>query len=93
MCETEAAVVESVSALAGELTLVVVAHRLSTIRRCDRVAYLEAGRVRHIGSFDETAERIPEFARAVALAGLSSQPSAPASHTGEVAEALPPFQA
>ncbi|MCD9622769.1 ABC transporter ATP-binding protein [Rhabdothermincola salaria] len=85
--ETEAAVVESVAALAGELTLVVVAHRLSTIRRCDRVAYLEAGRVRHVGSFDETAELIPEFARAVALAGLTPQShhAAAPPHPGAVA--------
>jgi ABC-type multidrug transport system fused ATPase/permease subunit len=69
--ETEAAVVEAVSALAGDLTLVVVAHRLSTIQRCDRVAYLESGRVRFVGSFDETVAAIPEFAHAVGLAGLS----------------------
>jgi ABC-type multidrug transport system fused ATPase/permease subunit len=68
--ETEAAVVEAVAALAGDLTLVVVAHRLSTIQRCDRVAYLESGRVRFVGSFDETIAAIPEFARAVDLAGL-----------------------
>ena len=68
--ETEAAVVEAVAALAGDLTLVVVAHRLSTIQRCDRVAYLESGRVRFVGTFDETIAAIPEFARAVDLAGL-----------------------
>jgi ABC-type multidrug transport system fused ATPase/permease subunit len=69
--ETEAAVVEAVAALAGEITLVVIAHRLSTIKRCDRVAYLEAGRVRYIGTFDETVSAIPEFARAVDLAGIA----------------------
>jgi ABC-type multidrug transport system fused ATPase/permease subunit len=68
--ETEAAVVESVAALAGELTLIVVAHRLSTIRRCDQVAYLEAGHIRYVGTFEETAASVPEFARAVDLAGL-----------------------
>jgi ABC-type multidrug transport system fused ATPase/permease subunit len=64
-------VVEAVAALAGEITLVVIAHRLSTIKRCDRVAYLEAGRVRYIGTFDETVSAIPEFARAVDLAGIA----------------------
>lgn len=70
--ETEAAVVSAVAALAGELTLVVVAHRLSTIQRCDRVVYMESGSVRHIGTFDETAAEIPAFARAVELAGLTT---------------------
>jgi ATP-binding cassette subfamily C protein len=69
--ETEAAVVEAVNALAGELSLVVVAHRLSTIRRCDTVAYLDNGTVRAVGTFAEVAAEVPEFARAVDLAGMS----------------------
>jgi ATP-binding cassette subfamily C protein len=68
--ETEAAVVEAVRALAGELSLVVVAHRLSTIRDCDQVAYLDKGRILAVGTFTEVAEQVPEFARAVELAGM-----------------------
>lgn len=68
--ETETAVVEAVSALAGELTLVVVAHRLSTIRHCDRIVYLEDGRVRAHGTFAEVERALPQFARAVEIAGL-----------------------
>ena len=69
--ETESAVVEAVQALAGKLTVIVVAHRLSTIRRCDEVAYLEAGRVLAVGSFEEVAASVPAFARAVNLAKLT----------------------
>lgn len=68
--ETEAAVVEAVGALTGKLSLIVVAHRLSTIRRCDRVAYLDGGHMQAVGTFDEVAAQVPEFARAVDLAGL-----------------------
>ena len=68
--ETESAVVDAVEALAGELTVIVVAHRLSTIRRCDDVAYLEDGRVLAVGPFDEVARLVPAFARAVDLAGM-----------------------
>lgn len=71
--ETEAAVVEAVNALAGELSLVVVAHRLSTIRRCDTVAYLDDGHVRAVGTFADVAAEVPEFARAVQLAGMSTR--------------------
>lgn len=70
--ETEAAVVEAVRGLAGELSLVVVAHRLSTIRDCDQVAYLDKGRIRAVGTFTEVAEQVPEFARAVELAGMQA---------------------
>jgi ATP-binding cassette, subfamily B, bacterial PglK len=69
--ETEAEVVQAISELAGEQSLVVVAHRLSTIRRCDRIAYLDRGRVACVGTFEEVVEKVPDFARAVRLANLA----------------------
>ena len=69
--ETEAGVVDAVEALAGELTVIIVAHRLSTIRRCDQIAYLEDGRLMTVGTFDEVVARLPAFARAVDLAGMT----------------------
>lgn len=67
--ETEAAVVEAVESLAGQLTVVVVAHRLSTIRRCDQVAYLRGGRLLASGSYDVVVKSVPAFARAATLSG------------------------
>jgi ABC-type multidrug transport system fused ATPase/permease subunit len=68
--ETERSVVEAVTGLKGDVTVVVVAHRLTTIRQCHRVLYLEDGHVRHHGSFAETADAVPGFARALELANL-----------------------
>jgi ATP-binding cassette, subfamily B, bacterial PglK len=70
--ETEAAVVEAVEALSGEVSVIVVAHRLSTIRRCDAVAYLDKGHLRALGTFAEVAAEVPEFRRALDLAGIST---------------------
>jgi ABC-type multidrug transport system fused ATPase/permease subunit len=44
-------------------TRLVVAHRLSTIRRADRIFVFEAGRVAETGTFDELIARGGLFAR------------------------------
>ena len=43
--ETEAAVMRAVEALDGDMTIVIVAHRLSTLRNCDRVIRVEGGQI------------------------------------------------
>jgi ABC-type bacteriocin/lantibiotic exporter with double-glycine peptidase domain len=43
--QAESDVMESVRALQGHKTIVIVAHRLSTVERCDRLYYLEHGRI------------------------------------------------
>jgi ABC-type multidrug transport system fused ATPase/permease subunit len=49
--ETEAGVMNSVERLRGDRTIIVVAHRLSTVRYCDRLYRLESGRVVAEGSY------------------------------------------
>jgi len=43
--ETESGVMESVRVLHGEKTIIIVAHRLSTVEHCDRIFRLERGKV------------------------------------------------
>ena len=58
---TEAAVIEAVAALKGNRTILMVAHRLSTVRRCDRIVFLKNGTIDAIGTFEQLQEQHPEF--------------------------------
>jgi len=59
--ETEEEVTKSILELHGAITIVIVAHRLSTVRSSDKVAYLLNGNVTAIGTFDEVRKAVPEF--------------------------------
>ena len=47
-------------------TRIVIAHRLSTIRRCDRILYLEGGKIIEDGNYDELIAKNGKFAELVA---------------------------
>jgi len=68
--ETERKISDALLSLHGKLTTVVVAHRLSTVRSCDRILYLDRGQVSGIGTFDELDRTNEGFARLVELGAL-----------------------
>ena len=68
--ETERKISEALRSLHGEMTMIVIAHRLSTVRSCDRILYLEQGRIAGLGPFDELNATCPGFARLVELGSL-----------------------
>jgi ATP-binding cassette subfamily C protein len=51
--QTEREVTAAIGALHGTRTLIAIAHRLSTVRDCDRLIYLREGRIEAIGTYDE----------------------------------------
>ncbi len=55
--ESERAIQESLRLLRGRVTLVVIAHRLSTVRDCDRIFVLEDGTIAESGTFEELSSR------------------------------------
>lgn len=67
---TEESVAQAIRGLRGDVTVVSVAHRLSTIRWFDQIAYLVDGRIVDTGGFDELQVRVPEFRLQARLAGL-----------------------
>lgn len=58
---TEAEIALAIERLHGAKTLIVIAHRLSTVQRCDRIYYLENGRVDDVGTFEELSQRNASF--------------------------------
>ena len=68
--ETEANITESVQNMRGEVTVVMIAHRLSTVRHADLVVYMESGKVVATGNFDEVRKLVPNFDKQAQLMGL-----------------------
>jgi len=65
---TEAEVMGAIDALPGDKTVVMIAHRLSTVRRCDRIAVLDKGRLVGCDTWDALMEGNPHFQRIARLA-------------------------
>lgn len=61
---------ESLLSLKGEVTLITIAHRLSTVVRADRIYYLENGSVLGVGSFDELKGSNSKFREQAEMMGL-----------------------
>ena len=59
--ETEKGVVEQIYELRGDVTSVIVAHRLSTVQYADHVFYLENGRLIGSDTFQALADTLPQF--------------------------------
>ncbi|MCL4171038.1 UNVERIFIED_CONTAM: hypothetical protein GTU68_045687, partial [Idotea baltica] len=53
---TEQAVIESIKQIADELTIIIIAHRLSTVRHADCIYVLQSGRIIERGTYDELME-------------------------------------
>lgn len=73
--KTEDDVVRAIKELHGEVTLIAVAHRISTIKDYDRICYLDQGRILGVAPFQELAASLPQFGLQVQLAGLSERAS------------------
>lgn len=67
---TENRISDSIMKLRGNCTVIVVAHRLSTIRNSDQVIYVENGAVVATGTFDEVKSKSPKFEEQAEFMGL-----------------------
>jgi ATP-binding cassette subfamily B protein len=66
---TESEVIEALEVVGRRCTTLVIAHRLSTVRRCDRIYEFDQGQVKAYGSFTELQERSASFRELASLEG------------------------
>jgi ATP-binding cassette, subfamily B, bacterial PglK len=67
---TESEISESLRGLKGQITLIVIAHRLSTVVNADRIYFMEKGLVKGVGTFEELKRNHPKFLAQAELMGL-----------------------
>ena len=67
---TEHAITSAIKGLKGSVTLIVVAHRLSTIQDADTVVYLSDGHLVSQGTFEEVRQSVSDFAEQAQVMGL-----------------------
>jgi ABC-type multidrug transport system fused ATPase/permease subunit len=68
--QTERLISDALNSLHGQLTMIVIAHRLSTVRSCDRIVYMEEGRIAGVGTFEELDRTNEGFSKLVELGSL-----------------------
>lgn len=59
--QTESLVMQALEGLKGERTFIMIAHRLSTVKACDKLYFLKNGKVEAEGTYNELGERNQEF--------------------------------
>ena len=68
--ETEASVSAAIQSLRGGTTILMIAHRLATVRSADLVIYVADGQILAQGTFAEVRAAVPEFDKQANLLGL-----------------------
>lgn len=68
--KTEDEISTAISRLKGETTIILIAHRLASVRNADSVIYMAEGKVIAQGTFEEIKDAVPDFAQQAKLMGL-----------------------
>jgi len=68
--QTESDISSSILGLKGNTTVVMIAHRLSTVRYADQVVYIDEGKIIAQGTFEEVRTQVPNFEKQAQLMGL-----------------------
>ena len=55
--ETEAAVMQAVETLGRDITILIIAHRLTTLKNCDQIVELAKGGIKAVGGYEQMVRR------------------------------------
>ncbi|WZL88723.1 ABC transporter ATP-binding protein [Salinimicrobium sp. 3283s] len=69
--ETEAAIQSNIDKLKGQYTIIIIAHRLATIKNADKIVLLKDGKINAIGNFEQLAQNSILFKEMISLQGMS----------------------
>jgi ABC-type bacteriocin/lantibiotic exporter with double-glycine peptidase domain len=67
--ETESLIANAVKQFGRQVTVILIAHRLTTVKIADRVVYLDKGQIVAQGSFEEVRNCVPDFDRQIRSLG------------------------
>jgi subfamily B ATP-binding cassette protein MsbA len=84
--ESEALVQSALQNLMAGRTVFVIAHRLSTVRRADRIVVLENGKIADTGSHDELLARLGTYRRLYDLQFVDLEPARVGAESGNLVE-------
>jgi len=68
--QTESDISSAILELKGKTTIVMIAHRLSTVRFADLVIYIDGGKITAKGTFEDVRSQVPDFEKQAQLMGL-----------------------
>ena len=68
--KTESDITDSIKELKGSVTVILIAHRLSSIRYADKVIFIDKGKIIAEGTFEEVRKKAPDFDKQAELMGL-----------------------
>ena len=64
---TERSVIDAIEKLKGERTIIMIAHRLTTVEKCDHLYFMQKGQIKDSGTYDELIGRNSEFKKMALL--------------------------
>jgi ATP-binding cassette subfamily C protein len=70
--ETESLISQTIKELKGKCTVILIAHRLSSVMNADKVVFVDNGKITAEGTFSEVRKLSPDFEKQVKLMGIAA---------------------
>lgn len=71
--QVENEITQMLTGISSSKTIIAIAHRLSTLKACNKLLYIRDGQLIDVGSFEELASKYEDFANLVKLSSISTE--------------------